>query len=85
MNDKVRMIIMEELDISPSEFKKRFESEEVSPEDNRIKNIALRCEGIKGNSLNYPDGVRRLEKAPQLPNDQYCPPYTVTCTQSLKE
>jgi hypothetical protein len=37
------MIIMEELDISPSEFTERFMSEEISLWDADIKSIALRC------------------------------------------
>ena len=75
------MILMEELDISPSEFKKRFESQETSPEDNKIKNIALRCEGIKGNSLNYPDGVRKFDNILNFPSLELC----ATSFTSFKE
>ena len=43
MNDTIKMIIMEELDISPSEFNERFMNGLMSVGDNIIKKIAIKC------------------------------------------
>lgn len=43
MNKDIKWIIMETLDITPSEFEKRFELEDIDFKDMQIKEIAEKC------------------------------------------